>query len=75
MIVDIGDIPDAFKRAHSALIDRRGMPYANDHPEVLMQWWQEEYRAKILPDTSWSRWGQLEFESEEDYTMFLLRWS
>lgn len=75
MIVNIGTVSQAFKRAHSAILDRRGYPMGANHHEVMMRWWQEEYGVGIIPDDKWGRWNQLEFANEADCTAFLLRWA
>ena len=72
-IVNIGECYRAFRHAHSALLDKRGNPLWGDQWRTMIEWWQEEYEIEVIAGNS--RFEQLGFKSEHDYTLFLLRWS
>lgn len=73
MIVNIGECGSAFSNAHKALLDRRGNMILGDHWRQMIEWWQEEYNIKVIAGNS--RFEQLEFATEQDYTMFMLKWA
>ena len=68
VIVVIADIEKAFQNAHFALLKKRCRPQQN--LSMMKQWWWEEYEVTVIDD-----WFALEFNSEQEITMFLLRWS
>ena len=60
-----------FTRAHHQLLDQLGDP-EDQTPEDIKTAWQKTYRARPKADRL-GVWRTLEFESEQDYVMFLLR--
>ena len=75
MIVDIGKIHVVFNNAHRALLDKYGTPKSGDHWQKTCAMWEQEYDVRLISDVNWARVDRLEFKSEEDMTMFLLKWS
>lgn len=68
VIVVIGAIAQQFRKAHWALIDKYGRPGGDSI--VMRHWWSNEYNITIIGD-----WFAVEFASDQDLTLFLLRWS
>ena len=77
--VSVSEIPEAFHRAHSAVLKKLGgtgkvvalAEYAGvSHFEILEVAWIDTHCIKPLKD-----WKLLEFSSEQQYTFFMLRWS
>lgn len=68
----------AFNNAHKALIDKR-KPATRP---IAQEQWQEEYGSTVITQPGWGQfdpigWGQwqyIEFASQEDFTMFVMRW-
>jgi hypothetical protein len=70
MIVDIDDIERPFTNAFTALKTK----YPDDLKKIKSdQMWWENYEVKLHWRGGWLK--QLEFKSEEDYLVFLLRWA
>jgi len=75
MIVDIRKVNIAFNNAHRALLEKYGHPPSGgNHWKTVKQWWEQEYGVRLIADSGWARFDRLEFESEKDMTMFVLRW-
>ena len=70
VIVVIAEIPQAFQHAHHAIIAKRGIPTTGQWLKTMKQLWWEEYGVTVIKD-----WFALEFATEQELTMFLLRWS
>ena len=75
MIVYIGKINMVFNNAHRALLDKYGYPDGDDHWQKMQHLWDQEYNVRLIADGNWARVDRLEFKSDEDMTMFLLKWS
>ena len=68
VIVVIAEVADAFTHAHHALIAKYGRPGESNY--TMQHWWKSEYNITILGD-----WFAVEFASDQDLTMFLLKWA
>ena len=69
---DYGEMKfDSFHKAHTALTQRYA--YLNPSRKKLRELWKQVYGIKIIIENE--RWCAVEFDTEEDYTIFLLRWS
>lgn len=79
--VKISDCLEQFYRAHNALVDSLGGYHhlaqtsqrGNSHWCAMKQGWQKRYNA--TPVTGNSSWKWLDFESEQHYALFILKWS
>lgn len=69
VVVVIAEISTAFRQAHHALIEKYAMPGKADSIKQ-QHWWKAEYNVTILGD-----WFAVEFPSDQDLTLFLLKWS
>jgi hypothetical protein len=79
--VEINDCLDQFHRAHEALIESLGGSHhivlgrgqGINHWDLMEHNWKLKYFACPVGENG--RWKYLDFESEQHYTMFILRWS
>lgn len=63
-------LPDGvISKATKALNTKYGMPSVG-HNSCWRHWWKQDYNVTVGVG-----WDELIFESEQAYTMFLLRWS
>ena len=69
--VKILDFLTAFNNAHKALIDKR-KPATRP---IAQEQWQEEYGSTVITQPGWGQWQYIEFASQEDFTMFVMRWA
>lgn len=69
--VKILDFLTAFNNAHKALIDKR-KPATRP---IAQEQWQEEYGSVVINQPGWNQWQYIEFASQEDFTMFVMRWA
>lgn len=68
--VKILDFLTAFNNAHKALIAKRK---PTTRP-IAQEQWQEEYRSVVITQPGFNQWQYIEFASESDYLMFVMRW-
>ena len=68
VVVVIAEISTAFRHANHALIAKYGTPAESNY--TMQHWWKAEYNVTILGD-----WFALEFASDHDLTLFLLKWT
>ena len=61
----------AFNNAHKELIAKR-MP---ENRPIAQEIWQEEYGSIVITQPGWGQWQYIEFASQEDFTMFVMRWA
>lgn len=71
------DAPDTntFQQAHFALMEQyRHLP---PDRKKLRELWKKVYNVTIILDheAPYGRWCAAEFDSEQDYLAFVLRWS
>jgi len=71
VIVKISEISQVFYHAHMALVNGRKFP--DNHWKEMVNLWEKEYGVKVISKNG--RFYSLEFASEVDCTVFLLRWS
>ena len=69
--VSIQDIRYVFERAYTALLTKYD-PLTRDEAYKL---WIKEYNSWINYNPGWGNWETIEFETEEDFTLFCLRWA
>jgi hypothetical protein len=86
MKVRIDDIQPAFNNAHRVMWEKysggRILSYRESNT-LPAQWWKEEYNVKIITGYKQDAFGRehqdawlgAEFASEEELTMFMLRWA
>lgn len=71
MIVPIDQCYRAFWNAHTAVSAGNWYSLSQEHTA-----WVETYGvAPLLDKNGYPTWESLQFKSEQDYTMFLLKWS
>ena len=82
--VKISDIQPAFNNAHRVMWTKHSggkiLPAKSKLPN---QWWEIEYGVKIIEGKKvdafgkdyYGAWVEAEFPSEEELTMFMLRWA
>jgi hypothetical protein len=73
MIVNIFDYNMAFQNAHRALLVKHGRIPSPNHMTILQKLWQQEYGIRIIVGNC--RFEKLDFATQQDATLFLLRWS
>lgn len=80
--VEINDCLTQFHRAHEALIESLGgsqhltrttMSGPYSHWQVMELNWHKLYGANPVRENS--SWKYLDFDSEQHYTLFILKWS
>lgn len=79
--VEINDCLKQFHRAHEELIESLGGSHhlartgqrGNSHWQVMELNWSKKYHATPVRENS--SWKYLDFESEQHYTLFILKWS
>lgn len=79
--VEISDCLIQFDCAHAALIESLGGAghlvktsiSGQNHWQAMEHNWQKLYGAKPVRENG--RWKYLDFDSEKQYTLFILRWS
>jgi len=80
--VEINDCLSQFHRAHEALIESLGgsqhltrttMKGPHGHWQIMELNWQKLYNATPVGENS--SWKYLDFDSEQHYTLFILKWS
>ena len=69
--VNIGDYFDVFLKAASYVRKYHALP--NSH--VIQKEFEETFDVKIVYTDSINEHQQVEFKSEEDFLMFVLRWT
>ena len=85
VIVYFSDIRDAFLRANSVLWDNKNRSLLSVLEQI--EGWKQVHNAKIFggpydidkngnsPATSYQRAIGLEFETKEDFVLFMFKWS
>jgi hypothetical protein len=77
MIVEIKDCPRQFHRANAAVVEYLGgankIIRKGKHLSELKKGWQELHGIQVLVDMG--IWQYLEFKDEDEYMLWLLRWS
>ena len=79
--VEINDCLSQFHRAHEAMIESLGGSHhlartssrGQGHWQIMKQGWQKRYNATPVGENS--NWKYLDFDSEQHYTLFVLKWS
>ena len=79
--VEINDCLSQFHRAHEALIESLGGSHhlarqsqqGHSHWKIMEHNWQKKYNATPVGENS--NWKYLDFETEQHYTLFILKWS
>lgn len=81
--VEINDCLTQFYRAQNALIESLGgshhlarttMSGPQGHWQVMELNWRKLYNANPIKENS-NSWKYLDFDSEQHYTLFILKWS
>lgn len=70
--VEIKSMGSAFDNAHRALLRKRGRTTTRS---LALLAWGEEYNCNVNFQANWGNWKSIEFNSEEDYLMFILKWA
>jgi len=71
MRVPISEILSAFHNANQVVIAKGGFGLERrQHKDAF----EQLHNVKVIP-SNWGNWADLEFPSDQDYTMFMLRWS
>lgn len=77
-IVNDFDISSAFIKANSYLIEHSSIlsseKKALKGQAILEDMWLTEFRGKLFYDQTVKAWTRIDFDSEQDLTMFLIRW-
>jgi len=70
MMYTVKELPSSvINKATKALNTKYGKPFI--HPnDCWRNWWKQDYNVTVSKE-----WDELIFESEQAYTMFLLKWS
>jgi len=79
--VEINDCLSQFHRAHEALIESLGGSHhlartsqrGHSYWKIMEHNWQKKYNATPVGENS--NWYYLDFDSEQHYTLFILKWS
>jgi len=78
-IVNDSDISPAFIKANSYLIEHSSILSSEKNAlkgrAVLEEMWLTEFRGKLFYDQTMKAWSRVDFDNEQDLTMFLIRWS
>lgn len=63
-----------FSHAHRALMKKYA--YLNPSNKKIRELWQQVYKVKvIINEDQFYQWTALEFENEQDYLVFVLKWA
>jgi hypothetical protein len=77
-IVNSFDISSAFIKANSYLIEHSSILSSEKNAlkgqAILEDMWLAEFRGKLFYDQTVKAWTRIDFDSEQDLTMFLIRW-
>jgi hypothetical protein len=77
-IVNDSDISPAFIKANAYLIKNSSILSSEKEAlkgqAVLEEMWLAEFRGKLFYDQTVKSWTRIDFDSEQDLTMFLIRW-
>ena len=72
-MIRVSTADEAFKQAY--LNARRALPVEPlESPRQYGARWSEHYRCRIDPSSAWNSTYYV-FDRDEDYTVFMLRWS
>jgi len=81
--VEISTIQEQFSRAHVAMIvdemggteqlTRTSIRTHQSHWKMMEHGWQKQYNIKPVMENG--HWKYLDFENEQQYTLFVLKWS
>ena len=72
-MIRVSTADEAFKQAY--LNARRALPVEPlESPRQYGERWSEAYRCRIELDSAWNNTYYV-FDRDEDYTVFMLRWS
>lgn len=70
-------LTNAFQHAHAALIESLGGSYSVSRKlspwQVMKEGWQKQYNVKPVMENGIFKY--LDFENEQQYTLFVLKWS
>jgi hypothetical protein len=77
-IVNDFDISSSFIKANSYLIEHSSILSSEKNAlkgqAILEEMWLAEFRGKLFYDQTVKAWTRIDFDSEQDLTMFLIRW-
>ena len=78
--VSISQVQAQFKRCHSSVIQQLGgnhnITKLGKQPLAIMrQAWLELYGIHIHRGKVWGHWVTLEFDSEQDFLLWMIKWS
>lgn len=69
--VTIQDIRTVWEKAYTALLTKYN-PQTRDEAYKL---WIKEYHSQINYNPGWGNWETIEFENENEFLLFCLRWA
>lgn len=77
-IVSETGISPAFIKANSYLIENSSILSSEQEvlkgQIILEELWLSEFRGKLFYDQTVRAWTRVDFDNEQDLTMFLIRW-
>lgn len=72
-MIRVNVLDEAFNRAYNNA--RRALPVEPlESPRQYGERWREAYKCRIEPDSAWNSTYYV-FDRDEDYTVFILRWT
>lgn len=78
-IINNSNIAPAFIKANSYLIENSSILSSEKEAlkgqAILEELWFAEFRGKLFYDQTVKAWTRVDFDTEQDLTMFLIRWS
>ena len=75
---EIVDIRKAYLNAYRSLvasIDVDALVLNSRRSEIIDELWYNSYGSRVIRDVGWGHMKSLEFVSELECTLFVLRWS
>ena len=77
-IVNDFDISPVFIKANSYLIENSSILSSEKNTlkgqAILEEMWLAEFRGKLFYDQNIKAWTRVDFDNEQDLTMFLIKW-
>ena len=71
-------VSPAFVRANSYLVDQHSNLFTEKNlmknQQLLENLWLTEFKGKLIFDQTLMMWSSVEFDNDQDKTMFLIKW-